>query len=70
MAAGLGWEGSTSNAGPSRFVSLIGLTGQFAAVDEALTGYENLLLVARLLELPGRQAQAACDGAAGAFRLG
>src|SRR6266545_4684331 len=32
---------------------LIGLTGQFAAVDEALTGYENLLLVARLLELFG-----------------
>jgi oleandomycin transport system ATP-binding protein len=36
---------------------LIGLTGQFAAVDEALTGYENLLLVARLLELPGRRAR-------------
>jgi oleandomycin transport system ATP-binding protein len=36
---------------------LIGLTGQFAAVDEALTGYENLLLVARLLELPGGQAR-------------
>src|SRR6266498_2034109 len=28
---------------------LIGLTGQFAAVDEAPTGYENLLLVARRL---------------------
>ena len=36
---------------------LIGLTGQFAAVDEALTGHENLLLVARLLELPRRQAR-------------
>src|SRR6266511_433703 len=35
---------------------LIGLTGQFAAVDEAPTGYENLLLVARLLELPARRA--------------
>src|SRR6266540_4109279 len=35
---------------------LIGLTGQFAAVDEALTGYENLLLVARLLELTARRA--------------
>jgi oleandomycin transport system ATP-binding protein len=34
---------------------LIGLTGQFAAVDEDLTGHENLLLIARLLEL-GRKA--------------
>jgi oleandomycin transport system ATP-binding protein len=40
-----------------RVRGLIGLTGQFAAVDEALTGYENLLLVARLLELPGRRAR-------------
>ncbi len=29
----------------------IGLTGQYAAVDEALTGTENLLLIARLLDL-------------------
>jgi oleandomycin transport system ATP-binding protein len=29
----------------------IGLTGQYAAVDGDLSGYENLLLVARLLEL-------------------
>jgi oleandomycin transport system ATP-binding protein len=36
---------------------LIGLTGQFAAVDEALTGHENLLLVARLLDLPRRRAR-------------
>ena len=34
----------------------ISLTGQFAAVDEILTGHENLVLVARLrhLEDPGR----------------
>jgi oleandomycin transport system ATP-binding protein len=44
-------------AQPDRVRSLIGLTGQFAAVDEALTGYENLLLVARLLEIPPRQAR-------------
>ncbi len=31
---------------------LIGLTGQFAAVDEALTGTENLQLIARLLGMP------------------
>ena len=35
---------------------LIGLTGQYAAVDEALTGYENLLLIGRLLDLAGRGA--------------
>ncbi|GIH10870.1 daunorubicin resistance protein DrrA family ABC transporter ATP-binding protein [Rhizocola hellebori] len=42
---------------PDRVRAMIGLTGQFAAVDEALTGYENLLIVARLLELPARQAK-------------
>ncbi|WP_053204391.1 ATP-binding cassette domain-containing protein [Jiangella muralis] len=31
---------------------LIGLTGQFAAVDEMLTGTENLLLIGRLLGMP------------------
>jgi ABC-2 type transport system ATP-binding protein len=31
---------------------LLGLTGQFAAVDEILTGRENLVLVARLRHLP------------------
>jgi oleandomycin transport system ATP-binding protein len=37
--------------------SLIGLTGQYAAVDEELTGYENLVLIARLLELSRREAR-------------
>jgi daunorubicin resistance ABC transporter ATP-binding subunit len=32
----------------------IGLTGQFAAVDEPLTGRENLELIGNLLELPRR----------------
>ena len=35
-----------------RVRELIGLTGQYAAVDEDLTGFENLLLIGRLLELP------------------
>lgn len=35
----------------------IGLTGQYAAVDEALTGTDNLLLIARLLDLPRREAR-------------
>ena len=34
----------------------ISLTGQFAAVDEILTGRENLVLVARLRHLPGAAA--------------
>ncbi|WP_433278401.1 ATP-binding cassette domain-containing protein [Pseudonocardia xinjiangensis] len=36
----------------------IGLTGQYAAVDEALSGTDNLVLVARLLDLPRRVARA------------
>src|SRR5262249_36890953 len=31
---------------------LIGLTGQYASVDETLTGFENLLLIGRLLGQP------------------
>ncbi len=38
--------------------ALIGLTGQYAAVDEELTGFENLLLIGRLLELSRRDAKA------------
>ncbi|GAA4795384.1 daunorubicin resistance protein DrrA family ABC transporter ATP-binding protein [Actinomycetospora chlora] len=34
---------------PHRVRTLIGLTGQYAGVDEALTGTENLVLIARLL---------------------
>src|SRR5436305_2903973 len=36
----------------------IGLTGQYAAVDEYLTGFENLEMVGRLYRLPKREAQA------------
>jgi oleandomycin transport system ATP-binding protein len=36
---------------------LVGLTGQYAAVDELLTGTENLLLIGRLLGQPRRQAK-------------
>jgi ABC-2 type transport system ATP-binding protein len=35
----------------------IGLTGQYAAVDEYLTGYENLEMVGRLYRLPKRVAR-------------
>ncbi|MGH3679763.1 MAG: ATP-binding cassette domain-containing protein [Natronosporangium sp.] len=36
---------------------LIGLTGQYASVDENLTGTENLLLIGRLLGIPKPQAK-------------
>ncbi|MDR7301666.1 ATP-binding cassette domain-containing protein [Haloactinomyces albus] len=38
--------------------SRIGLTGQYASVDEELTGAENLLLIGRLLEMSRRSAKA------------
>ncbi|CND67133.1 daunorubicin resistance ABC transporter ATPase subunit [Mycobacterium tuberculosis] len=37
---------------------LIGLTGQYAGVDEMLTGTENLVLIGRLLGIPRRAARA------------
>ena len=37
----------------------IGLSGQYAAVDEYLTGLENLHMVARLYGLPAQRAKAA-----------
>lgn len=41
--------------------SVIGLTGQYAAVDEMLTGRENLILVGRLYHLDQRAAEARAD---------
>jgi oleandomycin transport system ATP-binding protein len=37
---------------------LIGMTGQYASVDETLTGAENLLLIGRLLGVPKAEAKA------------
>ena len=39
----------------------IGLTGQYAAVDEYLTGFENLEMVGRLYRLGRREARARAD---------
>jgi len=36
---------------------LVGLTGQYAAVDEDMTGAENLVLIGRLLGIPRRRAR-------------
>ncbi|GAA4659281.1 daunorubicin resistance protein DrrA family ABC transporter ATP-binding protein [Streptomyces chumphonensis] len=42
---------------PGRVRAAVGLTGQYAAVDENLTGTENLLLIGRLLGMPRRVAK-------------
>ncbi|MBW4721447.1 ATP-binding cassette domain-containing protein [Saccharothrix obliqua] len=48
-------------ADPRRVRRLIGLAGQFAAVEGAMTGRENLDMVARLFGLDRRAARAAAD---------
>jgi ABC-2 type transport system ATP-binding protein len=48
---------------------LIGLAGQYATVDENLTGRENLLMVGRLTHIAKRTALARADELLEAFRL-
>jgi len=43
---------------PGRVRERLGLSGQYAAVDEYLTGYENLHMVGRLYGLPRAEARA------------
>ncbi|MFJ6380428.1 ATP-binding cassette domain-containing protein [Kitasatospora sp. NPDC092039] len=43
---------------PKQLRRTIGLTGQYASVDELLSGYENLYLIGRLLDLSRREARA------------
>ncbi|WP_018872409.1 daunorubicin resistance protein DrrA family ABC transporter ATP-binding protein [Thioalkalivibrio sp. ALJ16] len=45
----------------ARVREIIGLTGQYASVDEKLTGRENLILIGRLLGLKRRDARARAD---------
>lgn len=47
----------------------IALTGQFASVDEDLSGFENLVLVARLLGLARRPAKSRASELLAAFEL-
>ncbi|MCZ4079407.1 ATP-binding cassette domain-containing protein [Rhodococcus sp. H36-A4] len=49
--------------------STIGLTGQFAAVDEYLTGYENLEMVGRLFGLKKVEARSRADNLLERFDL-
>jgi ABC-2 type transport system ATP-binding protein len=46
---------------PERVREMIGLTGQYAAVDEFLTGWENLEMVARLFRMSRRDARRRAD---------
>ena len=48
---------STSLADPAGVRSRIGLSGQYAAVDEYLTGFENLDMVGRLYHLGRRRSR-------------
>lgn len=54
---------------PVRVRSLIGLTGQYASVDETLSGVENLVLLGRLLNLSKRRAKARADELLERFEL-
>ena len=49
--------------------TVIGLTGQYAAVDEKLTGHENLWMVGRLLGMNKAQAHQRADELLERFRL-
>src|SRR5712691_4283056 len=53
----------------SRVRQLIGLSGQYAAVDETLTGYENLDMFGRLYHLGNRSARARADDLLERFEL-
>jgi oleandomycin transport system ATP-binding protein len=48
----------------------IGLTGQFASVDDDLTGRQNLLMIGQLLDLPTRDARARAAQLLDWFELG
>src|SRR6478752_1507341 len=43
---------------PVKVREAIGLTGQYASVDELLTGEQNLVMIGRLLDLSARRARA------------
>jgi len=50
-------DGIDVAAEPQRVRARIGLTGQYAAVDERLTARENLVLIGRFFRMPGRGAR-------------
>jgi ABC-2 type transport system ATP-binding protein len=54
---------------PGRVRELIGLSGQYAAVDEYLTGFENLDMIGRLYHLGRAEARARARQLLAQFRL-
>jgi len=56
-------------ASPHKVRAAIAMTGQFASLDEDLTGRENLLLLARLWGFRGRKAKGRADELLAAFEL-
>ncbi|MFF2330317.1 MULTISPECIES: ATP-binding cassette domain-containing protein [unclassified Streptomyces] len=46
---------------PRQLRRVIGLTGQYASVDEKLSGWENLYMIGRLLDLPRKAARSRAD---------
>jgi ABC-2 type transport system ATP-binding protein len=68
-------EGSATVAGvdvrrhPAQVRAKIGLSGQYAAVDEYLTGYENLDMIGRLYGLGGTRSKARARELLERFRL-
>lgn len=68
-------EGTASVAGidvarhPREVRRRIGLSGQYAAVDEYLTGYENLVMIGRLYHLGRARAKARARELLAQFRL-
>ncbi|MEV0317920.1 ATP-binding cassette domain-containing protein [Streptomyces sp. NPDC050658] len=54
---------------PRQLRRVIGLTGQYASVDEKLSGRENLYMIGRLLDLPRKEARSRADGLLERFSL-
>jgi CheY-like chemotaxis protein len=66
-AVRLGLRSACQDAGydvvrqPRQLRRTIGLTGQYASVDEKLSGWENLYMIGRLLDLPKPRARRRAD---------
>ncbi|MEV0117749.1 ATP-binding cassette domain-containing protein [Streptomyces sp. NPDC050844] len=54
---------------PRQLRRVIGLTGQYASVDEKLSGRENLYMIGRLLDLSRKDARSRADGLLERFSL-
>ncbi|SDK27787.1 ABC-2 type transport system ATP-binding protein [Sediminibacillus albus] len=61
--------GHDLNSETEEIKSRISLTGQYASIDEDLTGIENLVLIARLMGYPRRQAKNRAYELLSAFNL-